>query len=423
MSYGRLLILLFFAPVFPCAGVESAAATTLNPSPEPSEETPPSPPSATPTPSGSVPARLPDKGIWPELDPRVTLAPPSPVEEGVSIIVDKSDRLLVVLVRGTPVAAYPVSLGFSPTGHKLRQGDGRTPEGSYFICERLSEALAPRYGARSLRLSYPNADDAAAGLSGGLITPKVKGRIEQAVAKGQMPPQNTPLGSSIRIHGGGIEGDWTAGCIALRDPDVVALYELARVGTPVHVFADGAHGRFGDLDGDGIPNQVDGLLGAKKTVLNGAEYDGRYVEIPFPEGDVPRTMGVCTDVVVRALRNAGLDLQRELQRDLRKAPKAYPRIKSPNPSIDHRRVKNLFPWFRRHWRSLPADDLSSFLPGDVIFMDTLSARGPDHVGIVSDRRGESGHPLIINNWTYGAVTDELDLLPFVPVTAHFRWRR
>ncbi len=181
----------------------------------------------------------------------------------------------------------------------------------------------------------------------------------------------------------------------------------------------------GDRDADGIPDALDVLIGAKKTVLNAAAYTGGYVRIPYPGGDVPRTIGVCTDVVIRALRNAGVDLQRDLQEDLRRARKSYPMVKgSGDPNIDHRRVKTLLPLFLRKWqrRTVALDDAADPLrPGDIIFMDTFPSRsGPDHIGIVSDTLGSTGLPLIINNWTDGTVTAEMDLLTFVPVTHRFR---
>lgn len=186
-----------------------------------------------------------------------------------------------------------------------------------------------------------------------------------------------------------------------------------------------AASRFADRDGDGIPDPLDVLLGAKKTVLNADAYTGGYVRLSYPMGDVPRTLGVCTDVIVRAVRNAGLDLQRELHEDIRRAPRAYPMVKGRgDPNIDHRRVKTLLPYFVRHWqrRSIALDDAADPLrPGDVVLMDTFPSRtGPDHIGIVSDLLGPSGKPLIINNWTDGTVTAEMDLLPFVPITHRFR---
>jgi len=182
-------------------------------------------------------------------------------------------------------------------------------------------------------------------------------------------------------------------------------------------------GRANDADGDGIPDVLDFLIGGKKAVLNGAAYTEGYRRLPYPGGDVPRRIGVCTDVVIRALRNAGHDLQQLVHRDIRRAPKAYRRVRRPDANIDHRRVRTLLPYFKRHWRRLPTDPdgrAEPLLPGDVVFMNTMGDAAADHIGIVSDRLGPSGRPLIINNWTVGHRTSEMDLLRFVPVTDRFR---
>ena len=156
-------------------------------------------------------------------------------------------------------------------------------------------------------------------------------------------------------------------------------------------------------------------------------YDGSYVRLAYPGGDVPAERGVCTDVVIRALRNAGIDLQGEVHRDIGRAPRSYPMVKGRgDTNIDHRRVKTILPWFRRHWtaRTARVDDPGDPLrPGDVVFFDTFVTRsGPDHIGIVSDRMGPSGLPLVINNWTDGHQDAEMDLLGSVPVTHRFRLR-
>jgi uncharacterized protein YijF (DUF1287 family) len=183
-----------------------------------------------------------------------------------------------------------------------------------------------------------------------------------------------------------------------------------------------------DRDGDGIPDALDVLIGARKEVLNAESYTPEaedYIRIKYPGGDVPRTIGVCTDVIIRAVRNAGWDLQRELHVDIAKAKAAYPMVKGAgDPSIDQRRVGTLLPYFKRHWEqhSTKLDDPKDpWRPGDVIFMDTFPSKsGPDHIGIVSDRLDDQGMPLIVNNWTDGTVVSEMDLLTFVPVMYRFR---
>lgn len=176
----------------------------------------------------------------------------------------------------------------------------------------------------------------------------------------------------------------------------------------------------GDRDRDGLPDPLDVLIGAKKTAIEAWPYGGGYMELDYPMGDVPRRMGVCTDVVIRALRNAGLDLQAAVVKDIKRRPKAYPMVKRrPDPNIDHRRVKTILPWFQKHAERLDDDD--ALRPGDIVFMDTFPDRaGPDHIGILSDTIGASGRPLVINAWTDGYDTQEMDLLDWVPVTHRFR---
>ncbi|MBI5478959.1 MAG: DUF1287 domain-containing protein [Deltaproteobacteria bacterium] len=367
-----------------------------------------------------------DRGIFSDLDATVRLGVPRWLDRRATwILVDKQARVLTLYVGGDAVKSYPIALGFEPVRDKEREGDGRTPEGDFFITEALDRDLAAKYGARSLRLSYPNAEDAARGLRQKLITAAQAEAIVAAVQAGRQPPQTTPLGGSIRIHGGGVGRHWTAGCVALRDPDVSELYRFVGVGTRVRVLA-ARHARLpDDRDGDGIPDLADVAIGAKKTALNADAYTEGYFRMAFPGGDLPRHKGVCTDVIVRALRNAGFDLQALQQQDVRARRRAYPWITRPDGNIDHRRVRNLAVYFARHFRArstgLDAATLLDWLPGDIVLLDTFPSKpGPDHIGIVSDTLGASGLPLVVNSWTVGARTGEMDLLAFVPVTHRFR---
>jgi uncharacterized protein YijF (DUF1287 family) len=201
--------------------------------------------------------------------------------------------------------------------------------------------------------------------------------------------------------------------------DAAELRALVADATPVQRVA-GMGGTSFDQDGDGIPDQLDVLMGARKLALNRAQYTKGYFRIPFPGGDVPRGVGVCSDTIVRAYRNAGIDLQRRVAEDIHAAPAAYPWVTRPNASIDHRRVKTLLTWFQRH---VPEVRGQAPRAGDVVFLDTFPGRpGPDHVGIISDRVAPSGLPYVINNWTVGYREGEMDLLPSVPVTHLFRMK-
>jgi hypothetical protein len=150
-------------------------------------------------------------------------------------------------------------------------------------------------------------------------------------------------------------------------------------------------------------------------------YDSAYTALPFPGGDVPRERGVCTDVVIRAYRDAlGLDLQALVNSDMRSDFRAYPRTwgaRAPDRNIDHRRVPNLRTWLARQGAALPIPaDSSGWRPGDIF--TSLVDRTGTHIGLVSDRRGRGGW-LIIHN--IGTGTSEEDGLADWPVTARYRW--
>ena len=152
-------------------------------------------------------------------------------------------------------------------------------------------------------------------------------------------------------------------------------------------------------------------------------YDPAYVALEYPGGDVPRERGVCTDVVVRALRK-GLDrdLQRLVHEDMRAHFGKYPKIwglRSTDRNIDHRRVPNLRTYFKRRGLALePSRNPEDYRPGDLVTC-TVPKNLP-HIMIVSDRKAADGTPLVIHNIGRGAV-EENRLFDF-PLTGHYRWK-
>ena len=152
-------------------------------------------------------------------------------------------------------------------------------------------------------------------------------------------------------------------------------------------------------------------------------YDPGYVVIPYPNGDVPPETGVCTDVVIRAFRSAGVDLQREVHEDMRENFSAYPKkwnLPKPDTNIDHRRVPNLQTFFERKGKSLPVtQNAENYQPGDVVSWD-LDGKGMTHIGVVSNILSENtGRFLIIHNIGAGAKVE--DVLFDWKITGHFRY--
>jgi uncharacterized protein YijF (DUF1287 family) len=152
-------------------------------------------------------------------------------------------------------------------------------------------------------------------------------------------------------------------------------------------------------------------------------YDGSYRRITYPGGDVPRHVGVCTDVIVRAYRAAGVDLQQRVHEDMARAFSSYPRLwglTRPDSNIDHRRVPNLQTYFRRRGAEQTVSaDAGSYLPGDVATW-MLPGNLP-HIGVVIDQRSDDGaRPLIAHNIGQGPRVE--DMLFQFPVTGHYRYR-
>jgi hypothetical protein len=147
------------------------------------------------------------------------------------IVVSKSARRLELHSGGRAVREYRVVLGGDPAGDKEREGDSRTPEGEFYVCVKNERSQF----YRSLGLSYPNKEDAERGLRDGLITRAEYDRVVRAISRKRTPPWDTALGGEIYIHGGGTASDWTAGCVALDNADMLELFDSVPVGTPVRI--------------------------------------------------------------------------------------------------------------------------------------------------------------------------------------------
>ncbi len=170
-------------------------------------------------PSGPVPIEASDAAPLPDV-----LVDPA-------VVIEKQRRALTVYSAGAPVKTYLVALGREPVGDKEVEGDGRTPEGEFYVCMKNPES---RYH-RALGLSYPNDEDAGRGLAAGLITSREHRQILEANRHFTQPPWKTALGGEIMIHGAGTLSDWTQGCIALDDPDVAELFDALPLGTPITI--------------------------------------------------------------------------------------------------------------------------------------------------------------------------------------------
>lgn len=170
-------------------------------------------------------------------------------------------------------------------------------------------------------------------------------------------------------------------------------------------------------------NCVDILISAAIERTNqDIRYDGSYRRIPYPGGDVPSNVGVCTDLIVRSYRKLGVDLQKEVHEDMKKAFSEYPKIwglNKPDPNIDHRRVGNLRVFLGRHAVRLSvSDDPNDYVPGDLITW--LLPGDLSHIGLVANQRTEDGkRPLIVHNIGRGPEIE--DMLFDYPITGHYRY--
>lgn len=165
---------------------------------------------------------------------------------------------------------------------------------------------------------------------------------------------------------------------------------------------------------------VDGAVEQTKLTTN---YSQEYFKLTYPNGDPPMVTGACTDVVIRAFRKAGVDLQKEVHEDMAANFGDYPKkwgLTATDTNIDHRRVPNLQTFFTRKKRSLSITNSPvDYQPGDVVTWD-LDGKGMTHIGLVSNVWNSSGDGyLIIHNIGAGAHAE--DVLFNWKITGHFRY--
>lgn len=165
-------------------------------------------------------------------------------------------------------------------------------------------------------------------------------------------------------------------------------------------------------------SQITQVIAAAKSQVGVTRgYDGSYRRLTYPGGDVPQNTGVCTDVIIRAFRAAGVDLQVLVHRDMKANFAAYPRmwgLTRPDPNIDHRRVPNLATFFKRSGKSVRGD----YRPGDIVTWRLAS--GVPHIGLVSNVPvGGTNRYKMVHN--IGAGTQVEDVLFAYEATGHYRW--
>lgn len=154
-----------------------------------------------------------------------------PPMETPRIVIKKQKRLLQIFDGENLIKEYKIALGFAPRGDKQTEGDGKTPEGKFYVFTKNAESKF----YLSLGLSYPNIEAAKRGLREKVISQEEHDAIINAIEQKQMPPQKTALGGEIYIHGGGIQNDWTEGCVALRNEEIQEIYEAIPVGAEVQI--------------------------------------------------------------------------------------------------------------------------------------------------------------------------------------------
>lgn len=166
------------------------------------------------------------------------------------------------------------------------------------------------------------------------------------------------------------------------------------------------------------------LSTAALSIVNpNVRYDADYTKIAYPNGDVAKDRGVCTDVVIRSYRKLGIDLQKEVHEDMAANFSKYPKswgLQGTDTNIDHRRVPNLEVFFSRKGKSLPVSkNPADYKPGDIVSWRLPSGR--PHIGIVVDKKGAGGRYKMVHNIGYGQALE--DCLFEYTINGHYRYQK
>ena len=167
-----------------------------------------------------------------------------------------------------------------------------------------------------------------------------------------------------------------------------------------------------DFDADGSEDYLDFLIGAKKDAKNHPKYNGQYYAGGYP----PDNIGVCTDVIWRAFKEAGYSLRDMMDKDIKESIDSYNEVKKRDNNIDFRRVKNLKVFFDKYAQILSVDieKIQTWQAGDIVIF-----KNAKHIGVVSNKRNKKGHPYIIHNG--GQIRREEDILSKSKVLSHYRF--
>jgi uncharacterized protein YijF (DUF1287 family) len=229
----------------------------------------------------------------------------------------------------------------------------------------------------------------------------------------QLPILCRPEQSAASERSSGIFGDIRPICLWIW-----RSFTTAKVSTYFLIFATSM------LRADGLSPDIQRALdNARAQTQTTRLYDPAYVSLSYPGGDVPADRGVCTDVIVRALRGAGVDLQALVHEDMKKHFAEYPKLwglSRTDPNIDHRRVPNLMKFFARQGKTLPVTQTAAdYLPGDIVAWKL--SNGLAHMGLVVDEPSpaDPARRMVIHNIGGGAQME--DVLFAYEITGHARY--